>query len=303
LNAKPKYLISIVGPTAIGKTPLAIKVAKHFHTEIISADSRQFFAEMSIGTAKPNEQELDEVQHHFIGNVSINQLYSAGDFERDALLKLDELFLQNNIVAMTGGSGLYTKAVLEGFDELPKADEKLRLELQQLFDEKGIAPLQEMLKKLNPEKASTIDLKNTQRVMRAIEISTHQKKSTPKEKVVRKFIPIKIGLDLKREELYNRINYRVDKMIETGLVDEVRSLIKYKTLNALQTLGYTELFDYFDGKHSLEKAIELIKQHTRNFAKRQLTWFRNEKEMNWFSPNDENKVISFIEAQISKHTE
>ena len=293
MNTK-KYLISIVGPTAIGKTSLAIKVAKHFNTEIISADSRQFFAEMSIGTAKPSLEELAEVKHHFIGNVSINQLYSAGDFERDALQKLDELFLQNNIVAMVGGSGLYSKAVIEGFNELPKADEQLRRELQELFDEKGIEPLQEILMNLNPEKASTIDLKNTQRVMRAIEISKHQKGNI-KPKVARNFIPIKIGLNLDREKLYARINFRVDQMIEAGLVDEVKSLIEFKQLNALQTLGYSELFDYFDGKHSLEKAIELIKQHTRNFAKRQLTWFRNESDMNWFSPDEEKKVISFIE--------
>lgn len=253
---------------------------------------------MNIGTAKPSEQELNEIKHHFIGNVSINQLYSAGDFERDALLKLDELFIKNNIVAMVGGSGLYSKAVLEGFDELPKANEELRIELQQLFDEKGIKPLQEILKKLNSERASTIDSRNTQRVMRAIEIATYQKKSKPKEKVARKFIPIKIGLDLKREDLYNRINYRVDKMIDADLIDEAKSLIEFKHLNALQTLGYTEIFDYFDGKYSIEKATELMKQHTRNFAKRQLTWFRNEKDINWFEPDDIKGVITLIEKRI-----
>ena len=294
---KPKYLISIVGPTAVGKTSLAIKVAKHFHTEIISSDSRQFFAEMNIGTAKPNLQELAEVKHHFIGNVSINQLYSAGDFERDALSKLDELYIQNNIVAMVGGSGLYTKAALEGFDELPKADEKLRAEMHQLFSEKGITPLVDILRKLNPEKAETIDTKNTQRVMRSIEIETHRK-DIIKEKVARSFIPIKIGLNLKREELYHRINIRVDQMMELGLVEEVKSLLEFKHLNALHTLGYTELFDYFEGKHSLEKSIDLIKQHTRNFAKRQLTWFRNEKDIKWFSPNDDAEIISFIEKLI-----
>ncbi len=298
MENKTKYLISIVGPTAVGKTALAIKVSKHFKTEIISADSRQFFAEMSIGTAKPSEEELQEVKHHFIGNVSINQLYSAGDFERDALLKSDELFIKNNIVIMVGGSGLYTKAVLEGFDELPKADEKLRTALQQLFDEKGIEPLQEILKNLDAEKFETIDSRNTQRVMRAIEIATHKRKSPPKEKVARKFTSIKIGLNLKREDLYNRINYRVDQMMDAGLIDEVKSLIEFKHLNALQTLGYTELFDYFDKKHSLEKATELIKQHTRNFAKRQLTWFGKEKDIQWFPPDDEDKVISFIEESI-----
>ncbi|MEI6594314.1 MAG: tRNA (adenosine(37)-N6)-dimethylallyltransferase MiaA [Bacteroidota bacterium] len=287
----------MVGPTAVGKTSFAIKVAIHFQTEIISSDSRQFFAEMSIGTAKPNEHELQEVKHHFVGNVSINTLYSAGDFERDALKKLDELFIKNSIVAMVGGSGLYTKAVLEGLDEMPKADEKLRTELQQLFDEKGIAPLQEILKKIAPEKFAIMDIQNTQRVMRAIEISSQQNVIV-KEKTPRKFIPIKIGLNLERENLYNRINQRVDQMMEAGLLAEAKSLYDFKHLNALQTVGYTELFDYFDGRQSLEKAIELIKQHTRNFAKRQLTWFRKEKDIHWFEPEDINGVIALIEKEL-----
>ena len=270
---------------------------QYFNTEIISADSRQFYAEMGIGTAKPNEQELQEVNHHFVGNVSINTLYSAGDFERDALKKLDELFVKNSIVAMVGGSGLYIKAVHEGLDEMPKADKKLRTELQQLFDEKGIAPLQEILKKIAPEKFAIMDIQNTQRVMRAIEISSQQNVIV-KEKTPRKFIPIKIGLNLERENLYNRINQRVDQMMEAGLLAEAKSLYDFKHLNALQTVGYTELFDYFDGKQSLEKAIELIKQHTRNFAKRQLTWFRKEKDIHWFEPEDINGVIALIEKEL-----
>ncbi len=252
---------------------------------------------MSIGTAKPNEHELQKVKHHFVGNVSINTLYSAGDFERDALKKLDELFIKNSIVAMVGGSGLYTKSVLEGLDEMPKADEKLRTELQQLFDEKGIAPLQEILKKLSPEKFAIMDIQNTQRVMRAIEISSQQNVIV-KEKTPRKFIPIKIGLNLEREYLYERINQRVDQMMESGLLAEAKSLYDFKHLNALQTVGYTELFDYFDGKQSLEKAVELIKQHTRNFAKRQLTWFRKEKDIHWFEPEDINGVIALIEKEL-----
>jgi tRNA dimethylallyltransferase len=298
LNTKSKYLISIVGPTAVGKTALAIKVAKHFHTEIISADSRQFFSEMNIGTAKPSSEELAQVKHHFIGNVSIKTLYSAGDFERDAINKLNELFLQNNIVAIAGGSGLYTKSVIEGLDALPKADEKLRTELQIIFDENGIEPLREILEKLAPEKFYKMDNRNTQRVMRAIEIFS-QPKIEIEAKIVRNFIPIKIGLNLDRTILYERINKRVDQMFADGLLDEAKYLYQYRNLNALQTVGYSELFDFFDGKHSLEKATELIKQHTRNFAKRQLTWFKKENEMNWFEPTDVEGIINFIAERVS----
>lgn len=298
MNTKSKYLISIVGPTAVGKTALAIKVAKHFHTEIISADSRQFFSEMNIGTAKPSSEELAQVKHHFIGNVSIKTLYSAGDFERDAINKLNELFLQNNIVAIAGGSGLYTKSVIEGLDALPKADEKLRTELQIIFDENGIEPLREILEKLAPEKFYKMDNRNTQRVMRAIEIFS-QPKIEIEAKIVRNFIPIKIGLNLDRTILYERINKRVDQMFADGLLDEAKYLYQYRNLNALQTVGYSELFDFFDGKHSLEKATELIKQHTRNFAKRQLTWFKKENEMNWFEPTDVEGIINFIAERVS----
>ena len=298
LNTKSKYLISIVGPTAVGKTALAIKVAKHFHTEIISADSRQFFSEMNIGTAKPSSEELAQVKHHFIGNVSIKTLYSAGDFERDAINKLNELFLQKDIVAIAGGSGLYIKSVIEGLDILPKADEKLRTELQIIFDENGIEPLREILEKLAPEKFYKMDNRNTQRVMRAIEIFS-QPKIENEQKIVRNFIPIKIGLNLDRAILYERINKRVDQMFTDGLLDEAKYLYQYRNLNALQTVGYSELFDFFDGKHSLEKATELIKQHTRNFAKRQLTWFKKENEMNWFEPTDVEGIINFIAERVS----
>ena len=298
MNTKSKYLISIVGPTAVGKTALAIKVAKHFHTEIISADSRQFFSEMNIGTAKPSSEELAQVKHHFIGNVSIKTLYSAGDFERDAINKLNELFLQKDIVAIAGGSGLYIKSVIEGLDILPKADEKLRTELQIIFDENGIEPLREILEKLAPEKFYKMDNRNTQRVMRAIEIFS-QPKIEIEAKIVRNFIPIKIGLNLDRTILYERINKRVDQMFTDGLLDEAKYLYQYRNLNALQTVGYSELFDFFDGKHSLEKATELIKQHTRNFAKRQLTWFKKENEMNWFEPTDVEGIINFIAERVS----
>lgn len=287
-----------MGPTAVGKTTMAIKIAKHFKTEIISADSRQFYAEMNIGTAKPDKEELHEVKHHFIGNASINQLYSAGDFERDALKKLEELFITKNIVVMVGGSGLYIKAVCEGLHDMPKADEELRIKLQSIFDNEGIGPLQEMLKELDPDKYETIDIQNTQRVMRAIEIAGQSKKDfssfTNTGKSKRNFNIIRIGLNLPREILYDRINKRVDEMIETGLQEEVCALISFKHLNALQTVGYTEFFAHFEGKYSFEKAVELIKQHTRNFAKRQLTWFRKEKEVSWFGPDEFDAIVEAI---------
>lgn len=253
---------------------------------------------MNIGTAKPSIEELAQVKHHFIGNVSINQLYSAGDFERDAINKLNELFTQKDIVALVGGSGLYVKSVIDGLDSLPKADEKLRTELQIIFDEKGIEPLREILEKLAPEKFYKMDNRNTQRVMRAIEIFS-QPKIEIEAKIVRDFIPIKIGLNLDREVLYDRINKRVDQMFNDGLLDEAKSLYQYRNLNALQTVGYSELFDFFDGKYSLERATELIKQHTRNFAKRQLTWFKKENGMNWFEPTDIEGIINFIADRVS----
>ena len=284
-----------MGPTAVGKTALAIKLARHFKTEIISSDSRQFFAEMNIGTAKPSIEELNLVPHHFIGNISINQKYSAGYFERDALKKLDELFVQYDVVVMVGGSGLYIKALLEGLDKLPDADEELRTQLQHIFDTQGIEPLQAQLKNIAPEKFATIDIQNTQRVMRAIEIALQPKDTVPKEP--RSFKTIKIGLNLDRDILYQKINNRVDEMITNSLEDEVKSLLQYKETYALQTVGYSEFFDYFENKNSLLKTTELIKQHTRNFAKRQLTWFKREQDIAWFQPENWNEIINHIEKK------
>ncbi len=286
-----------MGPTAVGKTALAIKVAQYFKTEIISSDSRQFFAEMNIGTAKPSIEELSLVPHHFIGNISVNQKYSAGDFERDALKKLNELFVQHDVVVMVGGSGLYIKALLEGLDKLPDADIQLRGELQHIFDTQGIEPLQEQLKMLDAKKFAAIDSKNTQRVMRAIEIALQPKDTALKQP--RKFKTIKIGLNLDREILYQKINARVDEMIANGLESEVKSLVNKKETYALQTVGYADFFDYFENKNSLSKTIELIKQHTRNFAKRQLTWFRREQDIAWFEPHELTKIIKHVIAASS----
>jgi len=294
-----KNLIVIVGPTAAGKTRMAIELAKYFRTEIISADSRQFFKEISIGTAKPSTEEQAQVPHHFINSHSIFDDINAGSFEREALTLLEVLFKTHDKVIMVGGSGLYINAVCEGFDELPKGDEDVRSRLNKDFEESGIEPLQIRLKELDPEFYASADLSNSQRVIRALEVCIISGKPfssfKSNTKKVRPFNIVKIGVNLEREELYNRINHRVDLMMEAGLLEEAQEVYLHKNIYALQTVGYTELFDYFDGKHSLERALELIKQNTRRFAKRQLTWFNRDKSTVWFKPDEEAKVINYLD--------
>lgn len=293
-----KQLIIITGPTAIGKTGLAIQIAKHFNTEIISADSRQFYREMSIGTAKPDADELAAVRHHLVGQLSVHDHYNVSMFEQDALALLEKLFKEHDQVVMVGGSGLYINALCHGIDELPDADEALREELNRVLEEPGIEPLQTELEKLDPEYYRQVDRSNPKRLMRAIEVCritgkkySELRKSEPKS---RDFEIIKIGLNTDRELLFDRINRRVDEMIAAGLVEEVRSLEKYKHLNALNTVGYKEIFDHFDGKYTLEKAIEKIKTNTRRYAKRQLTWFKKDKEIVWFEPDDLEGIINEV---------
>jgi tRNA dimethylallyltransferase len=293
-----KTLFCILGPTAVGKTAAAIRLAKQLGTEIISADSRQFYREISIGTAKPSDAELAEVPHHFINNLSITDTYSAGDFEREAIAKLNQLFETNDTVIAVGGSGLYVKALLEGLDDLPKADETLRAELNTLFAEQGIEALQQRLQSLDPKLFDQTELRNPQRVMRAIEVAeAYRNGFVPAfSKQPRTFTTISVVLNLPREQLYENINKRVDMMMQDGLLEEVKSMLPYKNTYALQTVGYTEIFDYLDGKHSLETAVELIQQHTRNFAKRQLTWFRKEAPHYWFAPTEDDKLLQLIQS-------
>lgn len=295
------YLITIIGPTAIGKTALSIKLAQHFNCDIISCDSRQFFKEMKIGTAVPNKEELAAVKHHFIQNKSIFNSYSVGDFEVEALQKLDELFKTNNVQIMVGGSGLYVDAVLKGFDEFPDIDASVREEINSKYDELGIEYLQSILKDLDFEYYSKLEkenpqtLVNPQRMKRFVEVclGTGKPYSTflGKRSVKRDFIPIIIGLQADREIMYDRINQRVDIMLKEGLLDEVQQLYPHKDLNALQTVGYRELFDYFDGKTTLDFAIEEIKKNTRRFAKRQITWFKRTENVNWFDFKTKPEVI------------
>ena len=300
------YLITIIGPTAIGKTALSISLAQHFGCDIISCDSRQFFKEMKIGTAVPSDEELAAAPHHFIQNKSIFESYSVGDFEQEALTKLDELFQKNNIQIMVGGSGLYVDAVLKGFDDFPDIDNSVRDEINAKFDSLGIEYLQEQLQKLDSEyytKLSTENpqtLQNPQRMKRFVEVCIGSRKPYSsfigKRKNVRNFTPIIIGLEADREIMYNRINQRVDIMLNEGLLAEAQSLFPNKHLNALQTVGYRELFDYFDGKTTLDLATEQIKMNTRRFAKRQITWFKRTENVSWFDYlTDRKEIIQVIE--------
>ncbi|MDO6599767.1 tRNA (adenosine(37)-N6)-dimethylallyltransferase MiaA [Tenacibaculum sp. 1_MG-2023] len=296
-------LITIVGPTAIGKTALSIKLANTFSSDIISCDSRQFFKEMNIGTAVPDTEELAAAKHHFIQNISIFEEYSVGQFEKDALKKLDSLFEQNPIQIMVGGSGLYVDAVLKGLDYFPKISPEIRTNLNNELIEKGLEYLQLKLKDLDPETYSTITLDNPKRVTRALEICIGTGKTYSsfinKPKAPRNFNSIVIGLSADREILYNRINQRVDFMIENGLVEEAQKLHQHKELNALKTVGYRELFNYFEGNFTKEFAISEIKKNTRRFAKRQGTWFRRDKNILWFDyQTDVQKIISNIKDKI-----
>ena len=298
------YLITIVGPTAIGKTALSIQLANHFKSAIISCDSRQFYKEMTIGTAVPDADELAAAEHHFIQNRSIFEDYNVGSFERDALAKLNDLFKENPIQIMVGGSGLYVDAVLKGLDYFPEVDPKIREALTLKLEKEGVAILQEQLKELDPETYNVIELQNPKRVMRALEVcigsgipySTFKNKP----KAPRNFTSIKIGLDADREIIYNRINMRVDIMIENGLLEEAKNLYPHKSLNALQTVGYRELFSYFDGDFTKEFAISEIKKNTRRFAKRQGTWFKRDETTLWFDyQTDINTIIAKISDKIN----
>lgn len=294
-----KRLISIIGSTGIGKTRLAIDLAKHFDTEIISCDSRQFYKEMTIGTAAPTEEELAEAKHHFVGNIGINDYYSIGLFEEEALKKLDEIFAKNDVAIMVGGSGMYEKAVVEGMNDLPIADEENQQKLISIFENEGIEPLQKMLEELDPDYFSIVDKDNPRRLFRAIDIIWQTDKtytenlSTPKSK--RNFETFRIGIDAPREVIYERINLRVDKMMENGLLEEAKTLIADRDKVALQTVGYSELFRYFDGEWDLDFATDEIKKNSRRYAKRQTTWNRKLQNVNWVNyDNSLQEALSLL---------
>jgi tRNA dimethylallyltransferase len=296
-------LIVITGPTAVGKTSLTLQLARSLGTEIISADSRQLYKEMRIGTARPSEADLKLVPHHFIGHLSIHDEYNVSRFEEDVLNLLPGLFRQWECVIMTGGSGLYINAVCHGIDDLPDPEGSLHEELKRLYTQKGISALRAQLKILDPKYYKQVDLANQNRLLRALEvcIATGKPYSSLRTNVPRQrnFRILKIGLQREREELNSRINQRVDTMVEAGLLTEVEQLLPFRDLNALNTVGYKELFPYFDGTISLEAAIENIKTHSRRYAKRQMTWFRKDASIRWFHPDQADEIINFVREMIS----
>ncbi len=297
-----KHLIVITGPTAVGKTALSIHIARHFSTEILSADSRQFYKEMSIGTAKPSEAERAQVKHHFIDTLSIQETYTAGTFETEALALLETLFQCHDTVVLTGGSGLFINALCEGLDDIPKVAPEIREQLTAQFEEEGLAPLLEELKVKDPDYYTAVDQKNPVRILRALEICRGTGKPfssfRTSEKKTRPFSLIKIGLNRGREELYERINTRMEQMLKEGLVEEARSLYTYRNSNPLQTVGYSEVFGYIEGEYNYEEMVRLLKRNSRRYAKRQLTWFTKDQDYRWFHPDQEKEILAFIEASI-----
>ncbi len=298
----PNNLIVLLGPTGVGKTDIAVEIAGIYGCEIISCDSRQFYREMSIGTAVPSEDQLSRARHHFIKFLSIKDYYSASRFETDVINMLPQLFAKNNLVMMAGGSAMYIDAVCKGYDDIPDVDPVIRDKYISLYKREGIESLRMALKVLDPEHYSKVDLKNYKRIIRALEIcdSTGKPYSAflKNQRKSRDFRIIRIGLNRPRKELYDLINIRVDKMLAEGLEKEARSLYEFRHLNALNTVGYKELFDYFDRSISYEKAIELIKRNSRRFAKRQMTWWARDKEIKWFHPLEAAKIIEYIRKEI-----
>jgi tRNA dimethylallyltransferase len=300
-NTKNNILVVICGPTAVGKTKVAIRIAKALNSEIVSADSRQIFKELKIGAASPTSDDLIEVKHHFVGCLSVTDYYNISKFEQEVIQWLEEWFRHHRYAVMTGGSGLYIDAVCKGIDDLPDPDNFLRKELKEKLKKDGIESLKLQLKLLDPGYYSTVDLNNPNRILRALEVCIVKGKPyssfrTSKSKS-RSFQIIKIGLNLPKQELINRIDKRIDEMLSNGLVEEVNSLLPFRNLNSLNTVGYKEIFKYLDGEWTLELASEKIKTNTRRYAKRQLTWFKKDKEIHWFHPEEVEKIESFISSK------
>lgn len=299
-----KYLLAVVGPTASGKTTMAIELANWLDTEIISADSRQVFKELEIGTAKPTAEEMAQASHHFINHCSITEPYDVGRYERDVLDKLTVLYQRRDVVIIAGGSGLYCKAVWEGLDEFPEIDPSFRAALKHQFEEEGLSSLLTELVDKDPAYYAEVDRQNPQRVIRALEViratgatfTSFRQQATAKER--RPFQNIKIGLELPREVLYQRIDQRMDEMIAKGLFEEARAMLPYRAHNALQTVGYKEIFGYFDGAYDPEEAIRLLKRNSRRYAKRQLTWFKKDDEIRWYAPQEMEKIKAEVSALL-----
>ena len=302
MNSKPT-LIVLIGPTGIGKTDLSLNIAEHYNTEIISADSRQLYADLKIGTAAPTPEQLARVKHHFVGTLQLTDYYSAAQYEAEVMKKLDELFKRHSVIVLTGGSMMYVDAVCKGIDDIPTVDEETRKTLMQHYENVGLERLCAELKILDPEYYDIVDKKNPKRVIHALEICymtgqtyTSFRTSQTKE---RPFNIIKVGLRREREELYARINKRVDIMMEDGLLEEAKSVYQYKNLNSLNTVGYKEMFKYLDGEWELPFAIEKIKQDSRIYSRKQVTWFKRDTDITWFHPDDTDNIMSFIEERLN----
>ncbi|HRF91988.1 MAG: tRNA (adenosine(37)-N6)-dimethylallyltransferase MiaA [Bacteroides graminisolvens] len=297
-----KNLLVIIGPTGVGKTELSLRIAENFGTEIVSADSRQLYANLKIGTAAPTPEELQRVPHHFIGTLQLTDYYSAAQYEEDALKLLDHLFQTKDVVILTGGSMMYVDAVCKGIDDIPTVDEETRKTLLERYEKEGLEQLCAELKLLDPDYYKIVDLKNHKRVIHALEICYMTGKTytsfRTQEKKTRPFRMIKIGLTRDREELYARINQRVDIMMEQGLLDEVKQVYPYRQLNSLNTVGYKELFNYLDGEWELPFAIDKIKQNSRIYSRKQMTWFKRDEEIRWFHPNQEEDILTYIKQKI-----
>ncbi|WP_194974054.1 tRNA (adenosine(37)-N6)-dimethylallyltransferase MiaA [Aquiflexum lacus] len=302
MDPKNKHLLVIAGPTAVGKTETCLNLAGFFQTEIISSDSRQFYKEMDLGTAKPSQEELSVVPHHFIDSLSIHEEYDVKKFEHDTMQLLQNLFQKHDVVLMTGGSGLYIDAVCHGFDDIPDLDPSIRKQLISDYGEKGVEYLQVMLERIDPVYYNLVDRNNPQRLMRALEVGIGTGKPyssfRKNKKNIRDFQIIKIGLERDREELYQRIDQRMDLMIEKGLFEEAEQLFPLRHLNALQTVGYSEIFGFLEGKYNKGEAIRLLKRNSRRYAKRQLTWFKRISDMKWFHPDQFKKMLDYITSEI-----
>lgn len=307
-NPKPeipnKTLIIIVGPTAVGKTDLCVKLAKLLDTEVVSADSRQFYRELAIGTAKPTEAEMDGVVHHFINSHSIHDYYSVGDFERDCLKVLEEIFSRKDVAILTGGSGMFIKMITDGIDEMPEADLELRQKLAERFEKEGLVQLQEELRVLDPVYFEQVDEQNTQRVLRALEVCLSTGKSfssfRKNQKVQRPFKMLKIALERPREELYIRIDTRMDMMLAAGLEEEAKAVIDYREHYALKTVGYREIYEHLDGNYDREEMVRLLKRNSRRYAKRQMTWFKNQDEFHWFDAKNVAEITEFVTNELKQ---
>lgn len=299
-----RTLVIIGGPTASGKTDAGIALAQHFGTEVISADSRQFYRDMRIGTARPEEHELKGVHHHFIGHLELQETWSAGRFAREAEPVLQELMEKRGIAVLVGGSGLYIDALVKGLDPLPASDPRLRERLQRQEQQRGLESLAQDLERLDPATHARIDRSNPQRVIRAVEVCLltgkpySEQRSGARDRTDMRLV--RIAMDVPRDELYSRIDARVDRMMETGLLEEAKSLLPHRALNALQTVGYKELFAHFDGQLSLSEAAALIKQHSRNYAKRQMTWLRRDADWQWLSPADTEEMVAYVERRSAQ---